>query len=108
VFGLLSVDAAKEIFKERILPGNFHVNISKPIAIENYNQSMGGIDVADQYISHYDINQKTHAWYKKMGMNGLQRLLLNAFICYCCAKNPQAKFQQAMKTAVAEFTGICR
>ena len=106
VFVLSTVDAAEEILKERILPGNVQINVSKPLAIEKYNQAMGGVDAADQYISHYDVTRKTHAWYKKVGLNGLQRLLLNAFICFRCEKNQGATFLFAMKTAVAELTGI--
>ena len=105
VYVLSTIDAADEVVKERILPGNVRVNINKPTAIDRYNQEMGGVDLADQYVSHYDITRKTHAWFKKVGLNGIQRLLLNAHIRYRCEKNPNATYLDCMKAAVAVLTG---
>ncbi len=37
-----------------------HVEVPRPYTIRKYNQMMGGVDLADQYMAHYRVKMKTN------------------------------------------------
>jgi hypothetical protein len=56
---------------------------SVPVAITNYNENMGAVDVADQMLVAYPIERKRHKiWYKKQFRHLINQCVLNAFILY--------------------------
>lgn len=54
----------------------------KPDAIIHYNKYMSGVDRKDQMLSYNACDRKTIRWYKKIGLNIVQILLLNAWHLY--------------------------
>ena len=54
----------------------------KPVAIHHYNSLMGGVDKCDQYLQPYLANRKSLAWFKKLILHFLQRMVLNAYILW--------------------------
>lgn len=105
VYLLSSVDCAETIEKQRKLSGGNVKQYEKPTAIEQYNTHMGGIDKTDQLISYYSCMRKTHAWFKKLGFNFVQRLLINAFILYCREKE-KVSFFDFTKMAIVHLSGV--
>ena len=53
-----------------------------PAPIDSYNQYMGSVDQADQLLKPYSSGRKSLAWFKKLGLHFIDRMLLNAFIIY--------------------------
>lgn len=105
VYLISTVEKAELIEKTRILPGNKQVVQKKPLTVCNYNLKMNGVDLADQLIAPYDCTRRSHAWFKKVGFNLLQRLSINAYIRFCQDNNkiPLKVFQ---KTTIVLLTGI--
>ncbi|XP_071136695.1 piggyBac transposable element-derived protein 4-like [Mytilus edulis] len=58
-------------------------NDNKPKILEFYNKNMGGVDLADMMVTHYNDNRKTFKVWKKVAFNFLQRIVINAYILYC-------------------------
>ncbi|CAG2204537.1 unnamed protein product [Mytilus edulis] len=58
-------------------------NDNKPQILEFYNKNMGGVDLADMMVTHYNDNRKTFKVWKKVAFNFLQRIVINAYILYC-------------------------
>lgn len=105
VFLLSTVDAAGEIEKQRVLPGGQRIVYDKPSAIDNYNHEMIGVDLCDQLISSISCVRRTHAWFKKLGLHFIQRLLLNSYIRYT-QEQEKVKFLEFTKNIVVHLTGV--
>lgn len=103
---ITTIDKVGSVDKRRVLPGNRVINYQKPLAIQRYNEHMGGVDITDQYISYIDATRRSHAWFKKLGIHMLQRLLLNSYVAYKEEKNQKATFVDFTQEAVAHLTGI--
>ncbi|XP_068090030.1 piggyBac transposable element-derived protein 4-like [Hyperolius riggenbachi] len=56
--------------------------VTKPVAIAEYNKHMGGVDLADQMLAPYRIDRKRRAWYKKVSIYLMQVALHNSFVIY--------------------------
>ena len=56
--------------------------IRRPTAIASYNNIMGGVDKADQWLEYYDCNRKSFAWFKKIGIHFIERMCLNSYVIY--------------------------
>ena len=54
-----------------------------PVAIKFYNQTMGGVDLADQMITLYELDRKSQKWWRKVFFRLLMTAVHNAFIIYC-------------------------
>ena len=37
----------------------------KPVVVDNYNQSMNGVNLADQYTVYYSFIRKSKKWWKR-------------------------------------------
>ena len=57
---------------------------TKPIVIDNYNQSMNGVDLAEQYTVYYSFIQKSLKWWRKVCFWLLEVSTVNAYILYKC------------------------
>ena len=56
--------------------------VKKTIVIVNYNEYMGGVDVADQYTSSYCFIRKTLKWWRKLFFRGLEVSVINSYVLY--------------------------
>ena len=62
---------------------------SKPLAVYDYNQGMGGVDLSDQMASHYHTPRKCMKWYHNLFFHLVDTALVNAFLVYRCRGGPQ-------------------
>ena len=57
--------------------------VCKPKAIADYNSHMGGVDLADNLLSHFSTSRKRlKKYYKKVFRHMLDMSVLNAFVTY--------------------------
>ena len=54
----------------------------KPNIVQDYNDSMSGIDRSDQMLSYHSGLRKTLRWYKKAGVHILKIFITNTFYLY--------------------------
>ena len=47
-----------------------------------YNRFMGSVDKADQLLEPFSYDRKFIAWFKKVGIHFIERMVLNAFILH--------------------------
>jgi hypothetical protein len=106
VYLLSTVDSAAVQDVERFLRGGYTESLKKPTAILKYNLEMAGIDKSDQILAPYSITRKSHVWFKKLGFNLLQRLLVNSFIRFRNDNDENIDFKEFTKEAIIHFTGI--
>ena len=59
------------------------ITITKPAAITEYNQFMGGVDKSDQFLSYYTFHHRTLKWWKRAAFHLLNLVCVNAYIIYC-------------------------
>lgn len=58
-------------------------NYEKPVAIVDYNNGMGGVDLSDQYLITYSIARKRlKKYYQKMFRHMIDVAMLNSYILY--------------------------
>ena len=46
-----------------VLPRNKHVNINIPSAVKVYKQTMGGVDLHDQFVANYRVHIRSKKWW---------------------------------------------
>ena len=63
----------------------------KPLHIDEYNNLMGSVDKADQLLEPYAFERKSLAWFKKLGIHFIFRMLLNSHLAY---KNRQPEYKK--------------
>ncbi|XP_065204445.1 piggyBac transposable element-derived protein 3-like [Planococcus citri] len=63
--------------------------VACPKLIKEYNQHMGGVDLADMLIALYRMNMKTHRWYFSIFSQLLDICVNNAWLTY--RRNMEAK-----------------
>nr|XP_039267455.1 piggyBac transposable element-derived protein 4-like [Styela clava] len=56
--------------------------VEKPLAVEEYNQYMGGVDLSDQNTSYYNFSRKSELWWKKMFFWLLEICVTNSYLLY--------------------------
>ena len=54
----------------------------KPVVVDYYNQSMNGVDLADQYTVYYSFIRKSKKWWKKVCFWLLEVAVVNSYILY--------------------------
>ena len=64
--------------------------VQKPLAIQDYNQYMGGVDKVD--LQPYDATRKTLKWYRKASLHLIQIALLNSWIIFVKSTNSTLTF----------------
>ena len=67
---------------EVIKKGGKKEQILRPDVIRSYNQHMGGVEMLDASVHHYDCARKSYRWYTKYGIHLIQTLHHNAVIIY--------------------------
>lgn len=87
VFMLSSIHAAEEVHVKDTFAGD---PIWKPTCVDDYNQKMRGVDLADQFLSYYTPLRKCLKWSTKMHHHLFNMAIFNAYRLYKEA-NPRAK-----------------
>ena len=54
----------------------------KPLVIDRYNQSMGGVDKADQYGCYYSFGRRSVKWWRKLMFWLLEVSIVNSYILH--------------------------
>ena len=54
----------------------------KPVVVDYYNQSMNGVDLAEQYTVYYSFIWKSKKWWKKVCFWLLEVAVVNSYILY--------------------------
>ena len=82
-----------ETVMKRPKGGRDKVQIPCPTAIHDYNQFMGGVDLADQQLSYYSLTQRrTIKWWKKIFWRLVDIAIINSWIIFR-KHNPQSKIK---------------
>lgn len=68
---------------------------TKPAIICDYNRYMGGVDLADQFLSYYTLNMRSKKWWKKVFWRLVDIAVVNSYSLYCFSegKIPQKNFR---------------
>ena len=56
--------------------------LQKPLPIHHYSDQMGAVDTVDQLLEPHDPTRKSYAWFKKIGVHMMSRMVLNARVIY--------------------------
>ncbi|XP_030758008.1 uncharacterized protein LOC115883739 [Sitophilus oryzae] len=67
------------------------VVLQKPSHVDHYNLNMGAVNATDQDLESYNAARKTYAWFKKVGIYVLQRVV-----------TPYKNEMEARKSAIGE------
>ena len=54
----------------------------KPKVVDDYNQSMNGVDIADQYTVSYSFIRKSLKWWRKLFLGIFEVTVVNSYILY--------------------------
>ena len=76
-----------------------YIEINCPTVVEEYNKSMGGVDLADMLISLYRTTIKTKRWYLKFLFHCVDVAKVNAWLLYrrhCDQRNVPKKSQLSL------------
>ena len=66
----------------RTLVGQRRQPVMKPEVVVRYNNTMGGVDVADQYSVYYSFTRKSMKWSRKAMFSAIEVGLVNSYILY--------------------------
>ena len=55
---------------------------TKPLVIHKYNQSMGGVDKADQHAVYYSLGRHSVKWWRKLMFWLFEVAIVNSYIMY--------------------------
>lgn len=77
----------------------------KPVVIDNYNQSMNGVDLADQYTTYYSFVRKSKKWWKKVCFWLLEVATVNSYILYKSSDSAytHVQFRRAVIESMAQI-----
>lgn len=94
----------------RIKKGGSVEIVQKPTVVCKYNESMGGVDLMDHYISSYPFIRKSIKWWRKIFFWLVETAIVNAFILYNSNKTPRQKVSQRKfrKQLVKQLVGEVR
>ena len=67
---------------EKTKPFHVKVYFKLPLQINFYNEYMGSVDRADQLLKPYASGRKALAWFKKLGLHFIERMVLNSYMIY--------------------------
>ena len=70
-----TVDEEKKVYGRRTV-------IRKPTPVSRYNQYMGAVDYTDEILAPVDPNRKSQAWFKKLGLHMVLRMVFDSHIVY--------------------------
>ena len=56
--------------------------VNKPVLVHSYNQSMSGVDFADQFSAYYKFVRRTLKWWRKLMFWLLEVSIVNSYLLY--------------------------
>lgn len=59
-----------------------HILVARPAIVKTYNETMGGVDLADQLIEYYRIPTRFSKWYIKLFVHFLNLIAVNSWLVY--------------------------
>ncbi|KAH9375166.1 hypothetical protein HPB48_017118 [Haemaphysalis longicornis] len=68
--------------------------VSRSSLVRVYNQSMGGVDRADQLLSFYHNELKTKKWYKRIVFHLLDLAVVNSWLLYRAVKDSEIQLAE--------------
>lgn len=91
----------------RIKKGGVIDNVTKPLSVCKYNESMGGVDLTDHYISSYPFIRKSLKWWRKVFFWLFETAIVNAYILYTKVSPQTKKIKQRVfrKRLVTQLVG---
>jgi hypothetical protein len=92
----------------RIQKGGETEQVKKPTVVCKYNKYMGGVDLADQYISSYCFSRKSIKWWRKMFFWLLETAVVNSFTLYNMNQVKKVRQLKFRKMLVEELVGNVR
>ena len=75
---------------------------TKPAAVADYNQYMGGVDISDRIIYHYASERATHRYWKKIFFNFLDIALMNSYILYTTSTGQKTMDRRKFVISIVE------
>ena len=75
----------------------------KQFPVEKYNEYMNGVDMADQLLEPCEPNRKSLAWFKKLGLHLIMRVILNSYLVYKNVANNKIDIQKYIQKLVQEL-----
>lgn len=60
----------------------YRYNIHKPLAIEEYNQAMGGVDKFDQMAAAYRVLRRSRKWWRCLFLDEIDVAAVNSYILF--------------------------
>ena len=85
---------------------------SKPLMIEDYNHSKGGVDTFDQMCSQYSCSRKTKRWPLCVFYGMINAAVINAYIIHCekniANKLERKVFMQSLALELAKPWAVLR
>lgn len=76
---------------KRTVKGGREESVEKPVVICRYNDYMGGVDLADHFISSYAFTRKSLKWWRKIFFWSLEVAIVNSFIIFNTSRPPGAR-----------------
>lgn len=70
------------------------IEINRPFIVEQYNRSMGGVDLLDAFVAQYRFQLRSRRWYMYLFWHSITVALINAWLLYrrdCCLLGIPAK-----------------
>eukprot|EP01022_Parablepharisma_sp_SALTPOND_P022514 TRINITY_DN4585_c0_g1_i1.p1 TRINITY_DN4585_c0_g1~~TRINITY_DN4585_c0_g1_i1.p1 ORF type:complete len:504 (+),score=-0.98 TRINITY_DN4585_c0_g1_i1:197-1513(+) len=58
------------------------ITVERPKVIGTYNKYKGGVDISDQIISYYELDQRTYTWWKRILFHLLDVAIANSYIVF--------------------------
>ncbi|KAL3175832.1 hypothetical protein MRX96_001013 [Rhipicephalus microplus] len=71
-----------------------YTEVSRPSLVRVYNQSMGGVDRADQLLSFYRNELKTKKWHERIICHLLDLAVVNSWLLYCAIKDSEIQLAE--------------
>ena len=59
-----------------------NTQVTKPLVVYQYNQKMGGVDIADQLSTYYSFGRKCFKWWRKYFFLLLEVAMVNSYLLY--------------------------
>ena len=77
----------------------------KPVVVDKYNQSMNGVNLADQYTVYYSFVRRSKKWWRKVCFWLLEVATVNAYILYKTsnASHTHLQFRRAVIESLARL-----
>ena len=83
VYLMTNCNDATTIVVVRKMKDGSKKDVPCPVAINFYNQTMGGVDHANQMITLHELNRKNEMFWRKVFFRELMTAVHNAYIIYC-------------------------